>query len=147
MGLKRSAKAVWRGDLQTGDGHTSTQSNVLKQTPYSFKTRFEEDRNGTNPEELIASASASCFTMAFSKMLSDSGHKPAELRTEATLTLEKTESGFKLSKIHLDTTGRVEGIDEQTFRQTAEKAKDGCPVSKLLKPGLDELTLNARLER
>jgi len=145
--IDRSAEAVWRGDLKTGQGAISTETRVLQETPYSFQTRFENDRQGTNPEELIAAAHAACFTMAFSKMLSDSGHAPKEVRTKARITLAKTDAGFKLSKIHLETTGRVDGIDETTFQKTAEKAKEGCPVSQLLKPGLEEMTLKAALQK
>src|SRR5258706_13235332 len=87
MQIERSAGAVWKGDLKSGQGTTSTQSRVLQNTPYSFKTRFENDKQGTNPEELIAAAHASCFSMAFSKMLSDAGHAPKEIRTQARLTM------------------------------------------------------------
>src|SRR5207245_594618 len=110
--IRRSAEAIWTGDLKSGQGMTSTDSGVLKNTPYSFKTRFENEKQGTNPEELIAAAHASCFSMAFSKILADAGHPPKEVRTRATLTFIKTDAGFKISKIHLDTTGMVDGIDQ-----------------------------------
>ncbi|EEF62569.1 OsmC family protein [Pedosphaera parvula] len=145
--IQRSAEATWRGDLKNGQGSTSTDTGVLKNTPYSFKTRFENEKQGTNPEELIAAAHASCFSMAFSKLLADGGHPPKEVRTKATLTLAKTEAGFKISKIHLETTGMVDGVDQATFEQTAAKAKEGCPVSRLLKPGLDEMTMKATLQK
>ncbi len=145
--IERSAEAVWRGDLKNGQGTTSTETRALQNVPYSFKTRFENDRQGTNPEELIAAAHAACFSMAFSKMLSDAGHTPREVRTVAKLTLAKTDTGFKISKIHLETTGSVDGMDDATFQQTAGKAKDGCPVSQLLKPGLEELTFKATLKK
>ena len=144
--IQRSAEATWQGDLKAGQGTTSTETRVLKDVPYSFKTRFENDKQGTNPEELIAAAHASCFSMAFSKMLADSGHAPREVRTKATLTLAKTDAGFKITKIHLDTVGSVDGLDQAAFQQTAEKAKEGCPVSQLLKPGLQEMTLKATLQ-
>src|SRR5580693_6789451 len=105
--IERSAEAVWSGDLKNGQGSTSTETGALRDVPYSFKTRFENDRQGTNPEELIAAAHASCFSMAFSKMLADAGHAPREIRTKAVLTLTRKESGFKLSKIRLETTGLV----------------------------------------
>lgn len=146
MTLLRSAEAVWKGTLKDGQGMASTETGALSNVPYSFQTRFESDKKGTNPEELIAAASAACFSMALSKMLADDGQTPEEIRTKAELTLEKTDSGFKLSKIHLETVGKVPGIDLAAFRETAEKAKNGCPVSQLLKPGLDELTLTARLQ-
>jgi osmotically inducible protein OsmC len=145
MEIQRSAEAVWRGDLKSGQGNTSTETGVLREVPYSFKTRFENDTKGTNPEELIAAAHASCYSMALSHMLAGDGHAPQEVRTRAVLTMKKVEGGFKLAKIQLETTGRVEGIDAATFQKTAEKAKDGCPVSQLLKPGLEELTLKATL--
>jgi osmotically inducible protein OsmC len=147
MQIERTAEAVWKGDLKSGQGTTSTQSRVLQNTPYSFKTRFENDKQGTNPEELIAAAHASCFSMAFANLLSGAGHAPIEIRTQARLTMVKAETGFKISKIHLDTVGQVNGIDDATFQQTAAKAKDGCPVSQLLKPGLDELTFRATLQK
>ncbi|MDB6121183.1 MAG: OsmC-like protein [Pedosphaera sp.] len=145
--IERSAEAVWRGDLKSGQGTTSTETRVLQEAPYSFKTRFENEKQGTNPEELIAAAHASCFSMAFSKLLADAGHAPKEVRTKATVVLAKTDAGFKIAKVHLDTTGMVDGMDEATFQQTAEKAKEGCPVSKLLKPGLEEMTLKATLKK
>ncbi|HEX4644505.1 MAG TPA: OsmC family protein [Verrucomicrobiae bacterium] len=145
--IERSAEAVWKGDLKSGQGVTSTETGVLKQVPYSFRTRFEDDKKGTNPEELIAAAHAACYSMALSNMLASAGHAPREIRTTARLTLAKTETGFKISKIHLDTVGTVDGIDEDTFQATAEKAKHGCPVSQLLKPGLEELSLRATLKR
>ena len=145
MEIQRSAEAVWRGDLKSGQGTTSTETGVLREVPYSFKTRFENDRQGTNPEELIAAAHASCFSMAFANMLSGAGHAPKEIKTSAVLTMKKVEGGFKLARVHLETTGRVDGLDEAAFQATAEKAKNGCPVSQLLKPGLEEMTLKATL--
>lgn len=145
--IERSAEAVWCGDLINGKGTTSTDTGVLRDVPYSFKTRFENDKQGTNPEELIAAAHAACFSMAFSKMLADAGHAPKEVRTKAKLTLAKTDAGFKITKIRLETTGMVDGMDEATFQKTAEKAKEGCPVSQLLKPGLEELSLKATLQK
>jgi len=142
--IVRSAQAVWKGDLKNGSGSTSSDSGVLHQTPYSFNTRFG-DQKGTNPEELIAAASAACFSMAFSNMLSGAGHTPTEIATKAHLTLSKTEAGFRLTKVHLETTGVVPGIDNSKFQELAENAKNGCPVSQLLKPGLQELTMNAIL--
>jgi osmotically inducible protein OsmC len=147
MNIERTAEAVWTGDLKNGRGTTSTETGALKEVPYSFKTRFENEKQGTNPEELIAAAHASCFSMAFSKMLADGGHPPREVRTKANLTLTRTDSGFRITKIRLETIGAVDGIDEATFQATAQKAKDGCPVSQLLKPGLAELTMTALLRK
>jgi osmotically inducible protein OsmC len=143
--ILRSAEAVWRGDLKSGQGSTSTETRVLNDVPFSFKTRFENERKGTNPEELIAAAHASCFSMALANQLTGAGHAPTEIRTKAVLTLAKTDGGFKISKIRLETAVQVGGLDEAGFQATAEKAKNGCPVSQLLKPGLEELTLKATL--
>ena len=145
--IERSASAVWQGNLMAGKGTTSTETGALREVPYSFKTRFENDKQGTNPEELIAAAHAACFSMAFSKLLADGGHPPREVRTKATLVMVKTDTGFKLSKVRLDTTGIVDDLDDAAFQKTAEMAKNGCPVSQLLKPGLDEMTLKATLQK
>src|SRR3954462_3991110 len=127
--IERSAEATWRGDLKNGQGSTSTETRVLQEAPYSFKTRFENDKQGTNPEELIAAAHAACFSMALSKVLGDQGHPPESISTKANLTLTRSDAGFKISKVHLETEGRVPGVDDSTFRQAAEKAKENCPVS------------------
>ena len=147
MQIERSAEAAWRGDLLKGQGTVSTPTGILKTTPYSFKTRFENDKQGTNPEELIAAAHAACFSMAFSKLLADGGHPPKEVKTQARLTMVKTDAGFKISRIHLETTGQVDGLDDAAFQETAKKAKEGCPVSQLLKPGLEELTMTETLQK
>ena len=113
---------------------------MLREVPFSFKTRFENDRQGTNPEELIAAAHASCFSMAFANMLSGAGHAPKEIKTRAVLTMKKVEGGFKLARVHLETTGRVDGLDEAAFQANGGEGerRSGCPVSQLLKPGLEE---------
>ena len=130
--MKRTASAVWNGDLKQGKGTVSTQSGVLKQTQYSFSTRFENGV-GTNPEELIAAAHAGCFTMAFSAFLGAEGFKPDELSTQATLTFDQVDSDWTITTIHLDLTGKVPGIDAAKFDEISEKAKAGCPVSRVLK--------------
>ena len=144
--IKRTASAAWSGDLRNGKGSTSTGGGGLRDLNYSFHSRFENDP-GTNPEELIAAAHASCFSMALSKILGDQGKTPDRISTKATLTMAKTETGFKITRVHLETEGRVPGIDESGFKQAAEKAKDGCPISALLKPGLEAVTLDAKLAR
>lgn len=144
--IKRHAYAEWSGDLKGGRGKITTETGVLSDTPYSFRTRFEDEKQGTNPEELIAAASASCFSMAFAKMLSEGGNTPDRIQTRATMTMRKVEGGFKLAGIHLETRVKAPGMDAAKFQETAEKAKNGCPVSQLLKPGLDELTLDASLD-
>jgi osmotically inducible protein OsmC len=110
---------------------------------YSFKSRFEEGE-GTNPEELIGAAHAGCFSMAFSNALSQAGHVPTSVETVARVKLEKVDNGFAITRIELETTGNVPGIDESTFLKIAEDAKANCPVSKLLAPGT-EITLTATL--
>jgi lipoyl-dependent peroxiredoxin len=129
--MKRTASAVWHGDLKQGKGIVSTQSGVLNKTQYSFSTRFENGV-GTNPEELIAAAHAGCFAMALSHALGGEGFTPDELAVEATLALEQVSGNWTITTIHLDLTGKVPGIDEAKFGEIAEKAKAGCPVSRVL---------------
>jgi lipoyl-dependent peroxiredoxin len=143
--ILRHASGTWSGDLQSGTGTASTESGALRDAKVSFTSRFEDGVTGSNPEELIAAAHASCFSMALSATLGRQGHTPKQIRTQATLTLNKGEGGFKVTKIHLDTEGDVPGIDEATFRKAAETAKETCPISVLLRPGLEALTVNARL--
>ena len=137
----RKASAVWNGSLKEGKGTISTESGVLAATPYSFAKRFENER-GTNPEELIAAAHASCFTMALSAQLGNAGITPQSLETTAAVTLEKLDAGFTVTKIHLDLTARIPGADQAAFDKAAEAAKAGCPISRLLKA---EITMTARL--
>jgi lipoyl-dependent peroxiredoxin len=140
--MKRTASAVWNGDLKQGKGTLSTQGGVLHNTPYSFAARFEQGA-GTNPEELIAAAHAGCFTMQLSAFLANAGFPADELTTKATLTFEQVESTWTITSIHLDLAGRVPGIDAAKFQETANDAKAKCPVSRLLKA---EITLAAKLE-
>ena len=140
--MDRSAVAVWRGGLKDGNGAISTQSGVLRDAQYSFSTRFENGI-GTNPEELIAAAHAGCFTMALSAQLESVGNKADELNTTAVVTMEKTEDGPTVTKIHLTTRARVQNIERDKFEELAKKAKDGCPISRLLKAA--EITLDAQL--
>jgi len=137
----RKAKAVWRGTGRDGKGHLSTDSGVLAETPYSFRTRFENE-NGTNPEELIAAAHAACFTMALAFGLQAAGHAPTQLTTEAAVTLEKEGQGFRISRSALTLRGEVPNLTEAEFLRLAEDAEKNCPVSKLLKA---EITLDAKL--
>src|SRR5579871_3894790 len=116
--MERTASAVWTGALRDGKGAISTQSGTLHETPYSFLTRFENGK-GTNPEELIAAAHAGCFTMALAAQLATMKFTPEELRTTATLTLEKLEAGWTISKIHLDVTARLRGISSSAFEAAA----------------------------
>ena len=142
--ITRKGSAVWMGDLKTGTGHTSTESGALRDAEYSCSARFE-DAAGSNPEELIAAAHASCFSMALSKVLAEGGLVPREIRTTATLTMIDQEDAFKITKIHLATEGSISGGDDDAFQAAAEKAKANCPVSKLLGPGLEAITLEAKL--
>ena len=140
--MQRKASAVWQGGLKDGKGSLSADSGVLKQTPYSFGTRFE-DTPGTNPEELLAAAQAGCFTMALSAQLGAGGLTPERLDTTATITLEKVGDGFSITKSHLDLVARVPGADQAKFDAAVKAAETGCPVSKLFKA---EISVNARLE-
>ncbi len=140
--MKRKASAVWKGGLKDGSGSISTASGVLSDTQYSFSTRFE-DGIGTNPEELIAAAHAGCFSMALSGQLGNAGVTAENISTTATVTMEKTEAGFTITKIHLDVVARIPGADQQAFETAANNAKAGCPVSRLLKA---EITMDATLE-
>src|SRR3954465_2790693 len=130
--MKRKASAVWQGGLKDGKGTISTESGVLSETQYSFSTRFE-DGKGTNPEELIAAAHASCFSMALSGQLAQAGLTAESINTTATVRLEKTDSGFAITTVHLDVAAKVPGADQQSFETAANNAKAGCPVSKVLK--------------
>jgi osmotically inducible protein OsmC len=139
--MVRKASAVWKGSLKEGKGTISSESGVLSNTPYSFSTRFENAK-GTNPEELIAAAHAGCFTMALSAQLGTAGITPESLETTASLTLDKLDAGWSITKIHLDVAARIPGVDKTAFDKAAENAKAGCPVSRLLKA---EITMTARL--
>src|SRR5579872_3953953 len=127
--MDRSASAVWKGSLKEGKGSISTQSGTLKEAQYSFGTRFENGV-GTNPEELIAAAHAGCFSMALSAQLGEMGITPESIATTSSVTLEKVEGGFGITKIHLDVTATIPGVDEAKFHEAANNAKAGCPVSK-----------------
>ena len=140
--MKRSASAMWNGDLKSGKGTISTDSRVLSDTQYSFSTRFENGK-GTNPEELIAAAHAGCFSMALSAQLTTAGTPPARVATTATVTLDKTDAGFTVTNVHLEVTASVPGATEAAFQEAAGNTKKGCPISRLLNT---EITMNARLE-
>ena len=140
--MQRKASAVWQGGLKDGKGTLSADSGVLKQTPYSFTTRFE-NVPGTNPEELLAAAHAGCFTMALSAQLGEAGLTAERLETTASITLEKSGEGFSITKSHLDLVARVPGADRARFDAAVKAAETGCPVSKLFKA---EISVSARLE-
>jgi osmotically inducible protein OsmC len=137
----RKASAVWRGTGRDGNGDLSTDSGVLAKTPYSFRTRFENEK-GTNPEELIAAAHAGCFTMALAFQLQSAGHTPTELATEAAVSVEQEKGGFRISRSALTLRAKVPGIDRDTFQRLAKDAEQNCPVSRVLNA---EITLDATL--
>jgi osmotically inducible protein OsmC len=140
--MKRKATAQWRGDLKTGKGSLSTESGVLSESRYSFTTRFENEK-GTNPEELVAAAHAGCFTMALSAELGKANLTAESLRTTATVTLEKGDSGFAVTESHLELTAKIPGATQESFLAAARSAEVNCPISKLLKA---KITLDAKLE-
>jgi osmotically inducible protein OsmC len=142
--IERTASAVWTGTLREGEGSASTESGVLTDARMTFSTRFE-DQPGGNPEELIGAAHASCFSMALAGALARGGTPPEEIRTTATVGMRKTEEGWRIVRVHLTTIGQVPGLDAEGFRTAAAGAKDNCPVSRLLAPGLESLTVAADL--
>ncbi len=140
--MDRKAKAQWKGDLKSGVGIISSDSGVLSNAPYSFKTRFEQG-NGTNPEELLAAAHAGCFSMALSLMLQNEGLKADSIDTTCTISLEKEGDGFAIKRSHLQLTAKIPGASQEAFDRATQAAKEGCPVSKLFDT---EITLDAKLE-
>ena len=138
----RKAWAVWKGSIKDGGGTISTETGVLKEAPYGFKSRFENGK-GTNPEELIAAAHAGCFSMALSLMLGEAGLTAEKIETHADVTIDKAGEGFEITASHLTVSAKIPGADKAKFEEIANKAKVGCPVSKLLKA---KITMDARLE-
>ncbi len=144
--LKRTATAVWRGTGPKGAGAISTLSGALKDQPYGFNTRFasEDGKAGTNPEELVGAAHASCFTMAAAFQITNAGKEPTELKTEATVTMEKQDIGWTIISINLDLVGTVPGITQDEFQTFADNAKKGCPLSRAL-AAVASITMTAKL--
>ncbi|MBY5958018.1 OsmC family protein [Membranicola marinus] len=142
--MKRHATSIWKGKVKEGNGKLTSQSGTLENTPYSFAGRFtdEDGTSGTNPEELIAAAHAGCFNMALSKMLTEAGFDPEELKTKATVTIDAGDGGVKISKSHLELNAKIDGIDQDKFDELTGNAKKGCPVSAVLNC---EITLDATL--
>jgi len=135
--ILRKAGVIWEGDLKNGNGVISTESQALFEQPFTFETRFENEP-GTNPEELIAAAHAGCYSMAFASTLKKKGFQPERVETNTTCTLEpKEEGGFEITKMHLHVRGKVPNIDEVMFKNLSEEADQGCPVSNLLRKGLE----------
>jgi osmotically inducible protein OsmC len=140
--MERKATAVWQGSLKDGTGTLTTESKLLSNAPYSFRTRFEGSP-GTNPEELLGAAHAGCFSMALSAQLGEAGIKPERIETKATITFEKLDTGFTITRSHLDVAVHAPGADRAKFDAAAQKAKTGCPLSKVLRA---EISMNASLE-
>lgn len=138
----KKAWAVWKGGLKDGGGTISTETGVLKEAPYGFKSRFENGK-GTNPEELIAAAHAGCYSMALSLMLGESGMTPERIETHAEVTIEQIGDGFEITASHLIVVAKIRVANKERFQEVANKAKEGCPVSKLLKA---RITMDAKLE-
>ena len=139
--MNRSASAVWQGGLKDGKGSISLESGILKGVAYDFKKRFETDP-GTNPEELIAAAHASCFSMALSGQLGNAGMTADSIETKCTVTFEKTDAGFTITESHLDTKVKIPNGDKAKFETAVQNAKAGCPISRLLNT---RISLNAQL--
>lgn len=139
--MQRRASAAWQGGIKDGKGTISTESKVLSATPYSFSARFE-GAPGTNPEELLAASHAGCFTMALSLILGEAGIRPDRIDTTATVTLEKLETGFTVTKVHLDVTVAAPNADRAKFDAAAAKAKANCPISKVLRA---DITMDTKL--
>ena len=144
MAIERNAHATWEGDLRGGSGRFDVGSGAIRGQEVTFASRFEEPGGKTSPEELIAAAHATCFSMALAGGLAKAGHPPTRIETDALATLDQTEGGFRITSMRLSVRGEVDGIDEQTFRAAAEEAKEGCPVSNALADSV-EITLDAAL--
>jgi len=140
--VKRTAQAHWQGDLKSGKGSLTSASQVLSSTPYSFHTRFENEK-GTNPEELLAAAHAGCFTMALSAQLANAGLTADSLDTTCTISLEKGDGGFSITESHLELKAKIPGATQEAFDTAVKNAETGCPVSKLYKTNI---TVSAVLE-
>ena len=138
----KKASAIWKGGIKDGGGTISTETGVLNNAPYGFKSRFENGK-GTNPEELLGAAHAGCFSMALSLMLGEAGMTAEKIETHAAVTLDKTADGFSITASHLDVTVKIPGADAAKFQEIAQKAKAGCPVSKVLNA---KITMDAKLE-
>jgi osmotically inducible protein OsmC len=144
MAIERNAHATWEGDLRGGSGRFDLGSGAITGQEVTFASRFEEPGGKTSPEELIAAAHATCFSMALAGGLAKAGHPPTRLDTDAIATLDQAEGGFRITSMRLSVRGEVGGIDEQAFRAAAEEAKEGCPVSNALADSV-EITLDAAL--
>ena len=143
---ERKGSANWQGRGKEGKGRVSTETGTLKDAKYGFSTRFEDDKRGTNPEELIAAAHAGCFSMAFSFAVDKAGFATEAVDTTASVRIVMKDGGFAIDRIALEMTATVPGIEEAKFQELAQGAKAGCPVSKAL-GGVPEITLKATLRK
>nr|HEX4315597.1 OsmC family protein [Kofleriaceae bacterium] len=143
--LKRNSTVVWNGNGPKGNGKITTQSGAFKEQPYSVNSRFvaEDGKAGTNPEELIAAAHASCFTMALAFQLTNAGLEPTELHTTATVSIDKQDAGWTITGIHLETEGKIPNCSKDKYAELADAAKKGCPISKAL--SATPITMTAKL--
>ena len=144
MAIERNAHATWEGDLRGGSGRFDTGSGAISGQEVTYASRFEDSGGKTSPEELIAAAHATCFSMALAGGLAKAGHPPTRIETDAVATLDQAEGGFRITSMRLSVRGDVDGIDEAAFRAAAEEAKEGCPVSNALADSI-EITLEATL--
>lgn len=142
--MKRTASAVWSGGLKDGKGSLTTESGTLSNVPYSFSMRFENEP-GTNPEELVAAAHAGCFTMDLSGRLARANMTAERVQTTATVTMDKGEKGFSVTAVNLDVVAKIPNADNQAFQDAVARAKESCPISRLLNPNIT-VTASARLE-
>jgi lipoyl-dependent peroxiredoxin len=143
MAIERQANATWEGDLRGGTGRFEVGSGAITGQEVTFASRFEQPGGKTSPEELIAAAEATCFSMALANGLAQAGHAPTRLETDAVCTLDQTDAGYRITSLHLSVRGEVEGIDDAAFSEAAQQAKEGCPVSNAL--GGVEISMDASL--
>ena len=144
MAVRRSATAQWKGDLMSGSGKVSTETDAVRDATVKWSSRAEQADENTSPEELIAAAHATCISMALANMLAHAGNPPQQLDTEATATFDKVGDGFRMTTMEISIRGQVEGMDADAFREAAEGAKENCPVSQALK-GNVEVSVDASL--
>ena len=144
MAIERNAHTTWEGDLRSGSGRFDVGSGAITGQEVTFASRFEQPGGKTSPEELIAAAHATCFSMALAGGLARAGHAPTRLETDAVCTLEQTDAGFRITSMQLSVRGEVEGLDEDAFRAAAQEAEEGCPVTNALSDSI-EISLEASL--
>jgi lipoyl-dependent peroxiredoxin len=144
MAIERQARATWEGDLREGTGHFDVGSGAITGQEVTYSSRFEQPGGKTSPEELIAAAHATCFSMFLAGVLTKAGHAPTRLETDAVCTLEPLDAGPRITSMRFSVRGEVDGVDEDVFRAAAQEAKEGCPVSNALSESV-EISLEASL--